>query len=95
MTPLRRVAALIVFLLLGSIPMANADDPKFKGTVLDEVSLGTLPAEHHYENDVARNGTGRSNTRTHAQGTGHALRAAGRDSHSLEERQDRNLQSGV
>ena len=46
MTPLRRVAALIVFLLLGSIPMANADDPKFKGTVLDEVSLGSLPGEH-------------------------------------------------
>ena len=46
MTPLRRVAALIVFLLLGPIPMANADDPSFKGTVLDEVSLGTLPGEH-------------------------------------------------
>ena len=46
MTTLRRVAALIVFLLLGPIPMANADDPKFKGTVLDEVSLGTLPGEH-------------------------------------------------
>jgi quercetin dioxygenase-like cupin family protein len=45
MTPLRRVAALIVFLLLGPIPMANADDLKFKGTVLDEVSLGTLPGE--------------------------------------------------
>ena len=24
----------------------DADDPKFKGTVLDEVSLGSLPGEH-------------------------------------------------
>jgi quercetin dioxygenase-like cupin family protein len=46
MTALRRVAALIVFLLLGSIPMANADDPKFKGILLDQVSLGSLPGEH-------------------------------------------------
>jgi quercetin dioxygenase-like cupin family protein len=46
MTTLRRAAALIVFLTLGSIPVANADDPKFKGTVLDQVSLGSLPGEH-------------------------------------------------
>ena len=46
MTTFWRAAALIVFLLLGSIPLANADDPKFKGTVLDQVSLGSLPGEH-------------------------------------------------
>jgi hypothetical protein len=35
MTILRRGAPLIIFLLLGSIPAATADDAKFKGTVLD------------------------------------------------------------
>ena len=46
MTTLRRGAALIAFLLLGSIPAATADDAKFKGTVLDEESLGSLPGEY-------------------------------------------------
>jgi quercetin dioxygenase-like cupin family protein len=46
MTTLRRGAALIVFLLLGSIPAAKSDDAKFKGTVLDEESLGSLPGEY-------------------------------------------------
>ena len=46
MTTLRRGAALIAFLLLGSVPAATADDAKFKGTVLDEESLGSLPGEY-------------------------------------------------
>jgi quercetin dioxygenase-like cupin family protein len=45
MTPLRRATALIVFLLLGLIPAAKADDAKFKGTVLDQAPLGNLPGE--------------------------------------------------
>jgi quercetin dioxygenase-like cupin family protein len=46
MTTIRRAVAFIVFLALGSIPVANADDPKFKSTVLNQVSLGSLPGEH-------------------------------------------------
>ena len=46
MTTLRRGAALIAFLLLGSIHAATADDAEFKGTVLDEESLGSLPGEY-------------------------------------------------
>jgi quercetin dioxygenase-like cupin family protein len=46
MTTFWRAAALVAILPLGgSIPVANADDQKFKGTMLDQVSVGTLAGE--------------------------------------------------
>jgi quercetin dioxygenase-like cupin family protein len=46
MVTFRRVLALMIFLLLGSIPVPKADEPKFKTTVLELVPLGSLPGEH-------------------------------------------------
>jgi quercetin dioxygenase-like cupin family protein len=94
MTTLRRAAALIVFLPLGSIPVANADDLKFKGTVLDQVSLGRSPGEHIMKMTLLEMEPGAAIPEHTHKGPG-LLRARGRDNHSLEERQDRNLQSGV
>ncbi|VFU16699.1 cupin domain-containing protein [Methylocella tundrae] len=46
MTTLRRAAALVALLLLGSIPAARSDDAKFKGAVLDQQALGSLSGEY-------------------------------------------------
>ena len=46
MTSLRRGITLSVLGLAGLYTMAVADEPKFKGTVLDQVPLGTLKGDY-------------------------------------------------
>ena len=46
MTSLRRGIALSVLGLAGLYTMAVADEPKFKGTVLDQVPLGRLNGDY-------------------------------------------------
>jgi quercetin dioxygenase-like cupin family protein len=46
MTSLRRGVALSVLGLAGLFMVAMADEPKFKGTVLDQVSLGRLDGDY-------------------------------------------------
>ncbi len=45
MTAIWRAAALVAILPLSSILAANAGEPKFKATVLNEAPLGNLPGE--------------------------------------------------